>query len=108
MLETGLQSCHAPERAEIVIVLRSYLTSSKLIRLSLVFKRSLIFNYFEKSTFLLEIHDFLKKASTSLFPVFIRTRVAIIKVELLEIFIRKFMLMFMLHVRIYISIVFRF
>ena len=61
MLETGLQSQHAPERAEIVIVLRFYLTSSKLIRLSLVFKRSLLFNYFEKSTFFLEIHDCLKE-----------------------------------------------
>ena len=83
-------------------MLRFYLTSSKLIRVSLVFKRSLLFNYFEKSTFLVDIHDFLKKALTSLFPVFIRTRMAIIKVELLELFIRKFMLMFMLHVRIYI------
>ena len=88
MLETGLQSQHALvlERAGIVIVLRL----------------SLLFNYFEKNTFLLEIHDCLKEALTSLFPVFIRTRVAIIKVELLELFIRKFMLMFMLHVRIYI------
>ena len=60
--------------------------------------RSLLFNYFEKSTFLLEIHDCLKEALTSLFLVFIRTRVAIIKVELLEPFIRTFMLMFMLHV----------
>ena len=95
MLETGLQSQHAPERAEIFIVLKLYLTSSKLIRLSWVFT---LFNYFQKSTFLLEIHDCLKEALTSLFLVFIRARVAIIKVELLEPFIRKFMLMFMLHV----------
>ena len=102
MLETGLQSQHAPERAEIFIVLKLYLTSSKLIRVSWVFKMSLLFNYFEKSTFLLEIHDSLKEALTSLFLVFIRTRVAIIEVETLELFIRKFMRMLILHVRIYI------
>ena len=51
----------------------------------------------KKSTFLLEIHNCLKEALTSLFPVFIRTRAAISKVELLELFICEFMLMFMLH-----------
>ena len=84
MLETGLRSQHSPERAGIVIVLRL----------------SLLFNYFEKNTFLHEIHDCLKEALTFAFLLFIhvRTRVAIIKVEFLELFIRKFMLMFMLHV----------
>ena len=52
----------------------------------------------ERAHFIIEIHDCLKEALTFLFLVFIRTCVAIIKVELLELFIRKLMLMFMLHV----------
>ena len=102
MPETGLQSQHPPERAEIVIVQRLYLTSSKLIRLSWVFKGLHSLVILKKSIFLLAIHDCLKETLTSLFPVFIRARVAISKVQMLELFIRKFMLMFMLHVCIYI------